>query len=179
MTYAQAQRWLGLYFLIITSVIGVYVLVASETVALPISHAEGAQAFQIIIPMFLGQITVMFRWFGHQDSKHLADLAPIPTWAIVTPPILAALIIVSAAVALIINNLTSTNGVSGIQTSAFNTAVTLSVGILNASTVFLVTRLFPAERSRSARKSGKPSIPSSVDSGVGAGQSQSRPSDEN
>lgn len=155
MTYAQAQRWLGLYFLIITAVMGTYILIFPGTRALPVSREEAEHAFQVIIPVFIGQLTIIFQWLGARDSKISNEIVGIPAWAIVTPPIIAVFIVASVVAALAINNVLSETGADGINTSAFNAAVTFAVGILNASTVFLVARLFPHKPSPRGRGASK------------------------
>ena len=157
MTYSNAQRWLGLYFLIITSCLGVYFLIFAETVALPVSREEAQHAFQVVIPVFLGQLTIIFQWLGSRDSGPSNELVPIPTWAIIAPPITAVFIVASVVAAVAIKNLISQTGAGGLDTGVFNTPVTFAVGIINASTVFLVARLFPHKPAPAAEHGDKAS----------------------
>ncbi|MFD3306608.1 hypothetical protein [Alteromonas macleodii] len=69
-------------------------------------------------------------------------MSPIPGWAIKTPALLSLGIVIVAALALYMSN----DPESGIEASpdTFKSSITFAVTILNASTVFLIGRLFPA-----------------------------------
>lgn len=145
MTYAQAQRWLGLYFLLLTAFEGSILLLFSGSGLLPLEGEDASSAFQILIPVLIGQMAVIFQWLaGHTPND---SVCPIPAWAIRTPPIIALFILLAAHVSLVLAN----NEQSILKTSpeTFKNAVTLAVSILNASTVFLVAKLFPPTRETS------------------------------
>jgi hypothetical protein len=145
MTLDSARTWLGIYFLLTTVLIGCYLLLFSGMVILPLTPTEAGDCFQIIIPVLVGQVTVIFQWIavtnsGIDDKK---ELCPIPSWAIKLPPILALLIIVLASIVLIISNDPTKNLSTSPDT--FKHAITFSVTILNATTIYLVTKLFPTK----------------------------------
>lgn len=149
MTNSTARRWLGLYFLISSAVLGVFLLLFSGSSLLPLTPADGTASFQILIPVLVGQLTIIFQWLSGSGTDDLdADAqCAIPGWAIRLPPILAMLVVVAAAGALAAANQPE----SSLKTSpeTFKAAVTFAVTIINATTVFLVGRLFPGRKSPS------------------------------
>jgi hypothetical protein len=108
-----------------------------------LTSADGTASFQILIPVLVGQLTVIFQWIAGvaHDTKDALDPCPIPGWAIRFPPILAVLIVIAATGALSAAN----SSESTLKTSpeTFKAAITFAVTILNATTVFLVAKLFP------------------------------------
>jgi hypothetical protein len=87
------------------------------------------------------QVTIVFQWFANIE-KNDPRPCPIPAWAIVTPPTIVLVVISAAVVVMIAGNHFSGSG-WGLSGEKFNNVLTLVVSILNASTVFLVARLFP------------------------------------
>jgi NADH:ubiquinone oxidoreductase subunit 6 (subunit J) len=146
MTLESARKWLGIFFLLTTVIIGCYLLLFSGMVFLPLTQAEAGDCFQIIIPVLVGQVTVIFQWIAMtnnaQEDKN--SLCPIPGWAIKLPPILALLIIILASIVLVIANDSSKNLSASPDT--FKHAITFSATILNATTVYLVAKLFPTKK---------------------------------
>ena len=141
MTYDTARRWIGLYFLIFCGFLGGYILIFSESFLLPISNSDAADAFKIVIPVLVGQITIVFQWLstvGKSDRRQ----CPVPAWAIKTPPILSVLLVLICVIILIYGNLDGSTSI-GVSPEGFKSILTFAVSILNASTVFLVARIFP------------------------------------
>lgn len=146
MTKAAAQKWLALYFLSLTAILGTYILVFPETNFLPIDREEARAAFQIIIPVLLGQLTVIFQWIGQAGNQTKSELSPIPSWAIKAPALAALAVVLIIIVSLIALNA----GDSAKQHDAmFSNGITFAVAIINVSTVYLVARLFPQSKSSS------------------------------
>ncbi len=141
-TYAAARKWLALYFLLFTVIIGLYVLIFAESVLLPLSSSDAGDVFRIIVPVLLGQVTIVFQWIANSDRES-RRICPIPRWAIVCPALLSSTVILVTALAMAIGNFNDIG--FGVSPDAFKTSVTLAVAILNASTVFLVARLFPSD----------------------------------
>jgi hypothetical protein len=145
MTNSSARRWLGLYFLLASTGLGLFLLLFTGSAILPLDAADGSAAFQILLPVFVGQLTVIFRWIAGigNEAKDANAACSIPGWAVRIPPILAVTIVVCAAFALAAAN----SPTSTLKTSpeTFKASVTFAVTILNATTVYLVTKLFPGE----------------------------------
>jgi len=144
MTIAVDRRWLALYFLLTTVVVGLYLLIFAGQPILPLSRDEANACFEILIPVLVGQVAVIFQWIALanvNDDENLKP-SPIPSWAITLPPALALFVILAGAAALVMSNSLSNNSSFGPE--GFKTTITFAVSILNASTVVLVARLFPS-----------------------------------
>jgi hypothetical protein len=143
MTYDEARRWLGLYFLIFTAALGGYVLIFPESPMLPIGREDANASFQIVVPVLIGQLVTAFKWLSRANSPEDKRIAPIPRWAIVTPPIIVVSLVLLAIVGMVVRN-PEPNG-WGVPPGTFKAVLTFAISILNASTVFLVSRLFPSD----------------------------------
>jgi hypothetical protein len=144
-----ARRWLAVYFLLITTLSGGYLLLFGETALLPISQSDATAAFQIIIPVLIGQITIIFQWIAQLNAPENPDaISPIPVWAIKLPPLLVALLIIVSVVLLAAGNLGGGHR-WGLSPQGFKGVLTFAVSLLNATTVFLVGKLFAKAKSDS------------------------------
>ncbi|MFL5354071.1 hypothetical protein [Archangium sp.] len=144
MKLAEAQKWLGLYFLMTTGITGAVILLFGGGTIVPMEEKDVSNSFQIIIPVLLGQLTVIFQWLARQEAVASNDAeCPVPAWAIRTPPVLGATIMCAAVVLLFVSN---RPGMTWIRfgPNRFQTTLTFVTGLLNASTILLVTRLFPS-----------------------------------
>jgi len=137
----DVRNWLGIYFLLITGILGAYFLLFGETILLPIAKQEATDVFQIVIPVFIGQLTIIFRWFAGFTKVTDDEVIDLPSWVIKGPPLLVIGILVVAMVSMILGNLysseqwtTSPGQLKGI--------VTFCVSILNATTIFIVGGYF-------------------------------------
>src|SRR6266478_548590 len=142
MKLITARRWLAIYFLLVTSLTGGYLLLFGETSMLPVSKSDATAAFQILLPVLIGQLTVIFQWIAQLNEPEDAEaLSPFPSWAIKLPPILVAALILISLTLLVAGNL---NGGKqwGLSPQDFKGVLTFAVSLLNATTVFLVARLF-------------------------------------
>ena len=140
MKVSDARRWLAIYFLLITAVTGGYLLIFGDrTFLLPMSRESATSCFQILIPVLIGQITIIFRWISHlTEPEDKEAQSPIPEWAIKLPPILVVLLIAGALIGLVAGN----GKQWGLAPEGFKSLLTFAVSLLNASTVFLVSKLF-------------------------------------
>src|SRR6185369_14294756 len=86
MSLEQTRNYLGVFFLGATTLIGAYILLFQETAALPIPARDATSAFQIIIPTFVAQLTVIFKWVAN-PPRDLKVVIAMPKWAVVGPPI--------------------------------------------------------------------------------------------
>lgn len=145
MKIGTARKWIGIYFLLTTVFVGCFLLFFNSSSILPITQEEANSSFQIIIPVLVGQITVIFQWFSLTTTQpgDIEKTSPIPGWLIKLPPLLVLFIIVLATVTLALAN--SPDSTLSVSPNTFKSAITFSVTLLNASTVFLVTKLFPSQ----------------------------------
>jgi hypothetical protein len=142
MTYEQARKWLGLYFLLFSAALGGYVLLFAESSLLPLKRVDAGDAFKIVVPVLIGQVTVIFQWIGKLGQPN-SDPCPIPGWAIKGPPIISVALVILGAAIMIAGNRVEGSG-WGLSSDGFKSVLTFAISILNASTVFLVARLFPS-----------------------------------
>ena|SRR5260370_33389292 len=146
MTLGDARRWLALYFLLTTVVVGLYLLLFAKSIVLPMTREDASACFQIVIPVLVGQIAIIFQWIAIANAAdpEQKQPCPVPSWAIRLPPLLVVCIIVIAAAALIISN--APNSQLSMGPESFKNAITFGVSVLNASTILLVPRLFPKKQ---------------------------------
>ena len=137
MKLSALRDWLGKYFLFTTAALGAYFLLAAETAILPLRRSEATAAFQIIVPVLMGQLTLIFKWMAAAQREDAEMVVNVPKWAVTSPPILMLLLVGAAIIAVVI-------GAAG--PAALKSTVTFAVSILNATTVFLVARYFEASR---------------------------------
>jgi len=134
------RNWLTAYFLTLTVILGAYVLLLSQTMLLPISKQEGTDAIEIIIPVLIGQLTIMFQWFAAPPPAKDTTV-PIAPWLVKAPPILVTIILVLAIVMLVVGNLGEGSAWAP-SPGVFKAVVTFSVTILNATTFLIIARYF-------------------------------------
>jgi hypothetical protein len=137
------RNWLGFYFLASTAFFGAYILIFGGTYFLPVKENDCNAAFQIMIPFFVGQLTIVFKWLTGDRKLNSEEEIEIPMWAVKGPPIAAAAILVVAILSLVITG-RSENG-TWIDGARFRAIVTFTVALLNASTVFIVMKLFASK----------------------------------
>jgi hypothetical protein len=149
MTLTSARNWLGIFFLGTTACLGAYILLFQETRALPISAKDATSSFQIIIPTFVGQLTLAFKWISDPPASRDEEIT-FPLWAVIGPPAAILLIMLSTIILIGIDGGNSLNG-----GAIFRNAVTFCVTLLSATTFFVMARVFsrPGARARAARPS--------------------------
>jgi len=141
MYQSEIRNWLGKYFLIITSILGGYILLFAESPLLPISRSDGNCILEIIIPTLISQVAIVFQWFG-RGSHHLEDIETnIPRWVIVGPPVAVGSLIAFGILALVIGNVGEGKSWAP-SPAAFQAIITLCVSLLNGSTAFIMASLF-------------------------------------
>ena len=142
MKVSAIRNWLGIYFLVTTVCLGAYILVFGETRLLPISKKDSADAFQIIIPVLVSQLTSVFTWFTGDAAQRESDrVVTIPAWVIKAPPLLVLAVIIMAIVSMILQERPGSKD-AWIDASTFKAVVTFCVTILNATAVLVVIRFF-------------------------------------
>src|SRR5262245_31455447 len=138
----EIRRWLGAYILLLTSVLGAYLLLAGGTWVLPLKPDDVTASFEIVIPFLLGQVVIVYRFFtgSHAGDKRIPPMEP---FFVKAPPLLATAIISGCLVVMAIGGYESASWTpSGAK---FKAIVTFVVTLLNASTAFVVSRYFEAK----------------------------------
>lgn len=137
----DVRNWLGIYFLLITGILGGYLLLFGETVLLPMTKQEAMDVFQIVIPVFIGQLTIIFRWFAGFNTADDDEVINIPPWVVQGPPLLVIGILIVALVSMIVGNFYSSQQWTT-SPGQFKVIITFCVSILNATTIFIVGGYF-------------------------------------
>lgn len=158
MTVGEARSWLGIYFLFVTVGIGAFLILfgGERSFLLPIAAADASAAFEIIVPVLVGQVTLVFQFYAVDEwqSSELRQPARVPAWIVKAPPLLVLGMFVLGVVLLAAGN----KGGWGPDANQFRHLVTFCVTILNASAVFLVGRFFK-RASKAAADEGAPRGP--------------------
>ena len=135
------RDWLGKYFLIATTAFGGYVFLLSETTLLPVSRDEAHCALQIILPLLVSQLTMVFQWFSGTQKESLQSELGISRWVVIGPPICVAVLLGGTIIMMILGNLGG--GKSWAPSPAtFRVVVTFCVTILTCTTVYVMSRYF-------------------------------------
>ena len=151
MKAGEIRDWLGKYFLLTTVILGGYILLFAGryTVLLRIDWETGVNCFQIIIPTLIGQLTIIFRFFGTNLAIKDDAIVPIPSWVVKWPPLLCLGLIIVTIVVMALGNIGEGQPWSPLQ-NQFKMIVTFYVTVLNATTVFVVSRFFEIPKEKDA-----------------------------
>jgi hypothetical protein len=131
----QIRNWLGIYFLGTTAVLGTYIILFQQTVLLPISSEDASSAFKIIIPTFIAQLTVVFKWIANPPKIDTSEII-MPRWAVMGPPIIVLFMLIISLTYIIIDQGRSNGG------EIFKNVVTFCVSLLSATSVFVISTVF-------------------------------------
>jgi hypothetical protein len=148
---SEIRNWLGIYFLFTTVILGTYIILFGESRLLPIKRKDAMDAFQIIIPVLVAQVTTVFTWFTANSAPSDDDVLAVPGWVVKAPPLLVGLMIFLTIIAMVVSG-NDASGAGWVDASTFKSMVTFSVTILNATAVLVVIRFF-------GRKGGTPKGP--------------------
>ena len=136
----QVREWIGKYFLLVLSLAAGYIYIFAESPLLPISRSEAFAAGETIIPVFLGQLALIYRWYFSADAIDSANDVCVPPWLVKWPPLLAVLLIGMAVGSLVASNATGSRWAPDPET--FRRVVVFSVSLLNVTTIIVITRYF-------------------------------------
>jgi hypothetical protein len=143
----EVRNWLGKYYLLMTAGLATCLLLLPDTRVLPIGPKAGVEAFQIVIPVFIGQLTVMFRWYGAADSIQSDARVRLPTWVVKWPPLLVLALELLAVALSLTGNVGSGTADTLVTPAKFKAILTACVALLNATTIFIVMKYFEARPS--------------------------------
>ena len=138
-------NWLFYYYLTGTVVMGlVLIIFGSGEISLQLDDSLGV--FAIIIPVFIGQLTIIYQWYTNQavngDSNMDQNLSISPS--LVKIPALVVFGIFLLAITLRAYGIK--NDIKIMGDPQFKQMVTFAMSILNATTVYLVAMFYrPAE----------------------------------
>lgn len=140
MTKTQLGKWLFIYFLSVTVILGFVIIVFGKP-TLRIDDTEGV--LYILAPTFIGQITIIFKWFvSRADGRVTTDSKPlnIPVFLVKGPVIFVFIMFI----ALILLKYVGFQGDFSwsLSDTKFKGVVTLGMSILNATTFIFVGKIF-------------------------------------
>lgn len=138
MTETQVRNWLGLYFLLITGTLGAGILLLGKSV---LRLDDVAGTFQIIIPVLVGQLTIIFRWYGQDQPSVRSRAVNLPNWVVKGPPLMV-LGILLLACGLKIAGFVLDAPLVAPSDDQFKNVVTFCVALLNATTIYVVSKYF-------------------------------------
>ncbi len=138
MTASQVRNWLGLYVLFLTVFLGGYSFLAPDYM-LPLESSDRTASFEIILPVLIAQISVVYRFFTDADAARRSSLKDVPTWVVKAPPILVSLLL---AVELVLFAVAGIRRGKPPSPETFKGLLTFCVALLNATTVLVITRYF-------------------------------------
>jgi hypothetical protein len=131
------RNFLGLFYLGTTTILGAFILIfGGFQHILPFSEEDANSSFQIIIPTFIAQLTIIFKWYAN-PPKLEEETINIPKWVVLAPPILSLLILISTIAIIAVDNGENLEG-----GKMFKNVVTFVVSVLGATTIFIVARVF-------------------------------------
>jgi len=97
---------------------------------------------------------VIFRFFGTNQTIDNEAIVPIPSWVVKWPPLLLIGLIVVTIIVMAVGNLGPGQTWSPLQ-DQFKLIVTFYVTVLNATSIFVVSRFFEAGKKTKESRSDK------------------------
>jgi uncharacterized membrane-anchored protein len=150
MMASDVRNWLGIYVLILVGVLGGYCFLAPASL-LPLETGDRVAAFEIILPLLIAQLSVIYRFYTDHSEDQGQDFKSVPSWAVKAPLIIVSCLLLVEFVLFGVAGMTRVRPPSA---ETFKGLVTFCVALLNASTVLMITKYFHS------RSSVSPSQPS-------------------
>lgn len=144
MSASQVRNWLGLYVLCLAAFLGGYSFLAPDFL-LPLELGDRTSSFEIILPLLIAQISVVYRFFTDPDAEGRDSLRDIPGWVVKAPPLLVSFLLAVELISFAIAGFRRTKPPSP---ETFKALVTFCVALLNATTVLIITRYFGTAKPR-------------------------------
>src|SRR4051812_45529672 len=91
MSATAVRHWLGMYVLVLTSVVAAYLLMAPNRL-LPLESTDRVAGTEIIVPFLLGQIAAVYRFYTSERHDH-GRTVPVPAPFVKAPPIIVSCIL--------------------------------------------------------------------------------------
>ena len=139
------RRWLGLYVLILAGIAGAYFLLAPP-ILVPLEQSDRTASAEILLPFLLGQIAAVYRYFA--DPSPNARRVALPVWVIRAPPLIVLVLVTSTIGMLIVAGITHRVELTPSPESVRG-ALTFAVALLNASSVYVISKYFEAGSKKS------------------------------
>jgi len=150
MNSGEVRDWLGIYVLLLVAFLGGYLFLAPPML-LPLESGDKTSAFEIIIPFLLAQLAAVYRFYSDPHVSERTRIRSIPRWVIKGPPVVVSLLLISE---LGIFAYAGINRQTPPTADTFKGLITFCVALLNASTIFVITRYFDVGRDAAAVQAG-------------------------
>jgi hypothetical protein len=144
MSPSSIRTWIGLYLLVLTGAVAGVLLLAGNL--MPLEPGDITASFEIMIPFLLGQIAVTFRFYVNPHPRPVR--VAIPSWVVKGPPIIVSILLVGSFTLMIVGGLQQSRVVPSAE--KFKALLTFCVALLNASTVYVITKYFESSPDRPA-----------------------------
>lgn len=135
------RHWLGTYVLVLTAVLGTYLILAGGSWLLPLEDNDVTSAFEIVVPFLLTQVVIAYKFFTSQHAS-AKEVPGLPTFLVKAPMLLVTMML------LVTGTLMAVGGHTGAawtpSAGQFKALITFCVSILNASAIFVIARYFEA-----------------------------------
>ena len=141
MKQRELRNWLGIYFLVVTIFFGGLVLFFPNSVILPIGADVCKEIFEIIMPVLIGQLSMIFSWFGGNARRNGEREIDLPAWVVKGPPLLVAGLLLTSLIEMSVANAVGSRQWT-ISPDQFKAIVIFCVTVLNATTGFIVVGSF-------------------------------------
>lgn len=139
MNEKDVRNWLGIYFLLITVILGGTILLFGNSL-LRLDDSIGV--FEIIIPVLVGQLTIIFRWFTSDYDPNKRLRVTMPPWIIKGPPLLVIGLLLLTVILKVVGFQYDKPWTPSDE--QFKGVVTFCVTILNATTIYVIGKYFGA-----------------------------------
>ena len=139
----KLATWLFYYFFATTCIIGFSFIILGPSI---FQIGDSNSIISIIIPTFLGQVAILFKWFVDQANNpvspsHVINIPPL----IVRLPPLAVILILLITLAMRIIGFKQDAGWTPSE-NQIQLIVTLCMSILNITTIYLISIFFQAPK---------------------------------
>lgn len=153
MSAEEVRNWIGKYFLFTLAAVGGYIYLFSETPLLPLGRSESLAAGETIIPVFLGQLAIVYRWFFAAERPTLPDMTKVPSWLIKGPPAIVIILVSASVLSMVFADQQQANWSP--DPDQFRRVIVFAVSLLNVTTLIVVMRYFPGETPKSDHSNDK------------------------
>ena len=132
----DVRNWLGLYSLLMTSILGAIIIITGKAI-LRLDDVQGV--FYIIMPVLIGQLTTISIWYTRAAKPKTNPHIDFPAWLVKAPPIIVIFILV---VLICLKIILYDKPNLAISDNQFKVVVTFSLALLNATTAIVMSRFF-------------------------------------
>lgn len=140
MSPASIRNWIGIYLLVLTGSVAGILLLAGNI--LPLEESDVTASFEIVIPFLLGELAAVFRFYTHPHPR--ASQISIPTWVVKGPPIIVTILLTIGFGVELGGGLAQSRIAPSPE--RFKALLTFCVALLNATTMYVVTKYFEHDK---------------------------------